>query len=149
MKAANLLPNDGRASCDVVDCLPASTRALVHEFGYSTVRAFDMAGIRDPRVVRRLVHAVWLGAREPGNSPAGMPVRPFIKSLDAAWPHLRNAQAMIEFMRTLSIVPAPLEPSPAMVEASMAEMGKHAIVSKEMKHRLRLRAAIRAAGGDA
>ena len=144
MGAKNLLPPNTEVSCDVVDALPASTRALVHEFGYSVVRAFDMAGVRDPRVIRRLIHAVWLGAREPGNKPANGGTRlRYVRSLNAAWPQLQNAEAMIRFLRTLAFVPMPIEPSPEMIQASMDEMGNHGIVSKEMKHRLRLRAAIR------
>jgi hypothetical protein len=140
-----LLPNNALGTCETLDRLPPATRALVHEFGYSVVRAFDMAGVRDPKTIRVLIYAVWLGARELGNSvPHGDSPR-FVKTLNSMWHQFRNAEAMLSFLRTTSMVVVSREPTPAMVEASITETGKHGILSKEQKHRVRLRAAIKAA----
>ena len=55
------------AECESVDKLPPQLRALVHEFGFSVVKAFLDAGVTKPSSIRHLVHIAWLGAREPGN----------------------------------------------------------------------------------
>lgn len=129
---------------ETVDQLSPAVRHLVHEFGYSMVREFDMAGITDPKLVRRLIHAVWRGSREPGNKPSGMPLPGFIKELDAAWPRIPNGSAMVGFLHSMQVTVCSLTPSAAMVQASIAEVSRHGVISKEEKHRYRLEAALRA-----
>lgn len=140
----HLLDHNATGTCSAIDGVSTDARALVHEFGYSVVRAFDEAGIRNPKIIRNLIYAVWIGAREPGNKPAAASPQVF-RALNAAWPHLQNAEGMHGFLcGVLKYTVAPILPSRAMINASMAEMGRHAVVSKEQKHRLRLQAALRA-----
>lgn len=46
------------ARMDAVDGLPVELRSLVHEYGYSVVRAFMDIGVRKPKHIRHLVETV-------------------------------------------------------------------------------------------
>lgn len=106
------------ATCDSVDAMSPENRALVHEFGYSVVRAFHDAGVTNPAKIRRLVHVVWMGAREPGNRPAAAAPQ-IVRALNSVWPHLRNAEALVGFLHgPVQYTIAPLFPSAVMTAAS-------------------------------
>jgi len=110
-----------------IDALPADVRELVHEYGWSIVKAFRDAGVTRARNILHLVRMVQQGSAE------GC-ARPLIYIDDAPKTLAGNGLAVI-----------PAEPSPAMLAASLAEVsGFNVHVTKPEKHRLRLVAAIRA-----
>jgi hypothetical protein len=41
-----------------IDDLPSATRAVVHDFGWQTVKTFMDCGVNDAKVMRRLIHIV-------------------------------------------------------------------------------------------
>lgn len=43
---------------DIIDNLPAETRALVHHYGYNIVNAFLQIGVTKPRHIKHLVETV-------------------------------------------------------------------------------------------
>lgn len=137
-----------------VDMLPLEHRRIVHEFGYSIYRALLRAGVRNPGAMRNLVNEIWHGAR--GSTRMGKPVgvrgSANIASLD--WLLIQSgsnvsAATLLGHMRQAGLVIVPLEPMRQMIDASMETVSGHnVLVSKEEKHRRRLRAAIEA-GVDA
>lgn len=141
-----LIPAGTTASCEAVDDLPPKVRALIHEFGFAVVQAFVNAGIHNPKVIRRLIYAVWLGPRELANVPSHHRNHiPTLATLDLALTtgRIPNAAALVQYLRGISTTIVPWEPSGGMVRASIEETGRLGLVSKEEKHRARLRAAIR------
>jgi hypothetical protein len=149
MGKAAMIDASARATCETVDALPPAVRPLVHEFGFAVVMAFNNAGILDPKVVRRLVHAVWLGPREPGQIPARrLQHQRTYSTLDAMLSpgHVRSTTTLLPLLDTCNLVLAPASgPTVKMVEASVAAVRSYGILSKEKKHRVRLEAALHAA----
>jgi hypothetical protein len=121
-----------------VDELPPGVKPLVYEFGYPIVRAMAQCGVTDPRHIRELVHQCWCGARE-GSQRKGTFNK--IDWLLAQSGSRLSAATLAATLRQSGTLLVPLEPSPQMVEASMAEVQNHGPLRKYEKHRLRLRAA--------
>lgn len=124
-----------------MDRMSPGLRACVHEFGYSIVNTLRKFGISNPAHVREVVHQVWLGPREGGQS-AGMTGE--LDYILAQGPV--NAAQLQSVLMANSHVILPLTPTKEMVRASMAEVSNFdVLVTKEEKHRIRLTAAIKAA----
>ncbi len=132
-----------------VDLLPAPIRACVHEFGWSVVQGFLQNGIKNPNTIRQLVHVVQLGAREDGNkrlfgNKSSRAANSLDKLLMSSGSTL-SAAGVIEFLRLENCLLVYNEPSDEMIAASiMALKDEKKRVTVEQKHRLRLRAGIRA-----
>ncbi len=111
-----------RARMSRIDALPKDIRELIHEHGLSVVQAFLDHGLTKAKAIRHIITQVRTGSIEA--SPG-------------------NGNGWQQAGRTMCVVP--LEPTSAMIEASMAEVSGHnVVVDKFEKHRRRLRAAIRA-----
>lgn len=134
------------------DAMPASLRACVHEYGFPIVSVLRQAGITNPNQIRSVVHTIWCGARSitatqrPGHGGRAQPSA-VLAHLD--WLLLQNeahitATTLIRVLASSRMVIVPLEPNHIMVDASIAATGQMGLVSKEEKHRGRLRAALKA-----
>jgi hypothetical protein len=105
-----------------VDALPADIRELIHEEGLSVVQAFLDQGVKSAAGIRHIIMRVRNGSIDPGTGQGG--------------------KGWVQSGRTMAVVP--MEPTPAMIQASMDEVSGHnVIVDKYEKHRRRLRAALR------
>ena len=147
-EAANQNPLYGvKATCEAVDGLPPAVRALVHEFGFSSVAQCYMAGVRSPKMIRHLIYAIWRGSSEPGNHAArsinGVPTLRVLEDQLAAG-RINSVRALVQFLDHHSYTIVPTSPTKEMIEASIAETGKLGLVSKTEKHTARLTAALRA-----
>lgn len=126
----------------VIDKMPAELRGCVHEFGFGIVAACLNAGVSDPRAIRVLVKEIWQGARECGQRQGA------VGTID--WLLIQNeakisAATLFRIFAENNIAIIKAEPSRAMLDASMATVSKFDLrITKEEKHRRRLRAAIRA-----
>lgn len=137
-----------------VDNLPPAFRALVHEFGWSIVRAFMDCGMTQPHRIRHLIHTVWQGNKEPANKrKSAGPGSRALSSLDDLLIQSGssvNAQTVIGLLRSADLAAVIRDPTPNMIAASSnaldeANTGR---VTHEQKHQLRLRAAIRRGEAD-
>jgi hypothetical protein len=134
----------------ITDNMPGPLRACVHEFGFSIVNAFTVAGIKDPDVIRHLVHTTWTGAREAAQKKA--PKNGPLATLD--WVLAQSGSSItaltlwrICFSASWAIVPT--TPTVAMIDASMEEVSGFDIsCTKHWKHRRRIEAAIKAFAKD-
>jgi hypothetical protein len=105
-----------RARMDRIDAMPPDIRALIHEEGLTVVQAFIDQGVRKAAGIRHLIEQVRKGSNDAATGVS---------------------------QRTMCLVP--MEPTLEMIDASMATVSNHDVeVTKHEKHRLRLRAAIRA-----
>jgi hypothetical protein len=110
------------ARMSYIDSLPKDIRELVHEHGFTVVKAFLDQKITKAAAIKHLIGTVKTGSIDPGTGTGGV--------------------GMVSG-RAMCVIP--IEPTPAMIAASMATVANHdVLVSKEEKHRLRLRAAIKA-----
>lgn len=130
------------------DMMPGPLRECVHEFGFAIVDQCRMFGIKEPARIRQLVRTVWDGARSPVDRPHSTGGSHTLGHLD--WLLIQagaqlTAPQLIRLLWDHGMAVIPKEPSELMVQASIDETGKMGLVSKKDKHRLRLRAAIRAA----
>lgn len=147
------MPRPQELPIDVVDRLPANLRACVHDFGFSVVHAFVQAGVSNPRTIRHLVNAVFLGAREEGNRrPDRRPGSGILSAIDDV---LRangcgaHARTLVSVLRTRGVTLLEMEPTHDMIAASCSALSdKINVVSYEHKHRLRLRAALKQSDQD-
>lgn len=140
MGEAHLLGARRLRALDQTDALPAELRAVVHEIGLPLVRLFMDCGITEPRHIRALVTACWVNAQGHPNRKPGM-----ASQIDAML--IRQGGAVTSGMLALLLrqtgaVILPVNPSPTMVQASIEETGRHGLMSKDEKHRARLRAGI-------
>lgn len=102
-----------------IDALPKGVRELIHEFGYTVVNAFLDQKVTNPASIKHLILQVQRGSLDTGNGKSS-----------------QNGRVMVAI---------PSEPTPEMIFASMATVsGNDVIVDKYEKHKLRLRAAIKA-----
>lgn len=137
-------------SLEATDVMPRDLRECVHEFGPQIVGCLRQAGISDAKTIRIVVNQIWLGARSEYNRQGASPDRssPVIDRLD--WLLIQNsaqisARTLLQVLYHANMVIVPVQPSPAMVEASMATVSQHNIsVDKPTKHAMRLKAAIEA-----
>lgn len=132
---------------DAIDGWPPLLRALVQDFGFSTVVQLMDAGMA-PEKMRHVIYSVWRGAREPGQRPAryaeGQAPLPTIEAALMAGSICSVPSLQRHLIAEGSIV-APLAPTRAMIDASMdaVKPGDRFYVKRE-KHAARLIAALRA-----
>lgn len=108
------------ARMEIIDALPKDIRELVHEFGYTMVRAFLDQKVTKPSSIRHLILQVQRGSLDTGNGKSA-----------------QSGRAMV-------VIPS--EPTPEMVFASMNTVTPSdpvVVADKYEKHKLRLRAAIK------
>lgn len=141
--ASDVISPRAQRSLDETDQMPPKLRQCVHDYGYAVVNQFRMAGVTNPAMIHQIMHEVWNGPRQPKQAANSV-----LSKMDAlimqAGEHI-SAAALVRFLWTNGLAIVPKEPSTHMVAASMAALDNDAWVSKERKHQLRLRAAIKAA----
>lgn len=132
-----------------VDNMPRGLRECVHEYGYAIVHAMVESGVTDPRNIHQLVKEVWAGARQPAQRTGrlGKARSPILDQID--WLLIQSeagisAERLFRALDMSNVCVVPAEPSPAMVAASLDATNHMGRVTKEQKHRNRLRSAIRA-----
>jgi len=145
------VPQSMVSAFDRVDTMPPQVRAVVHDYGYPMVAACLAAGVTKPGAIRSLIMNITMGARstwmnrarggEGKSSPAAENLTPFLATSGCQL----EGRAIIAFLWQQGFAVVPRSPNSVMVEASVAETGKLGLVSKEDKHRFRLRAAVEAA----
>lgn len=127
---------------DMVDNFPPDLRECVHDFGLPIVRTLVKHGICKPSHIREIVREIWNGPRQDGQRNGTLGSVDF--ALARGGVTLPMLRRMLE-ENNMAIVSC--EPTRAMLDASMAAVsGYNVRVSKEEKHRRRLRAALRATG---
>lgn len=115
-------------------------RQCVHEYGYAIVKACLCAGVSKPERIRQLVKEIWEGARQPQQR------RKVGGSLD--WLLVQvgaqiTTAALVRVLKDNGLVVVPIEATRKMIDASLAECSQFKDrVTKEEKHRRRLRAAL-------
>lgn len=125
------------------DGMPAELRACVHDYGSAIVRALLRHGVTKPAHIREVVREIWDGARQPSQR-LGHGSRT-INMLD--WILMQqgrdlSARTLLRVLYDHSFIVLPLEPTPQMIEASVATIRNFdQRVTKTEKHRRRLRAA--------
>lgn len=149
----NRLPARVLRALDRTDNMAPEIRACVHEYGYAIVNALLNAGVTQPAQMRNLVREIWEGARQPHQASAERKNRPsFLDKLD--WILIQaeskiSAVTLVRVLRDNAMVIVALEPSPAMIAASMSTVADHNLrITKTEKHRRRIRAAIEASVKD-
>jgi hypothetical protein len=134
----------------ITDNMPGPLRACVHEFGFSIVSAFIDAGVKDPRIIRHLVHVTWAGARESAQRRA--PKNGPLATLDWVLAQSGSPITALNLWRLLysaSWVIVPMHPTLNMLDASMEEVSAFNVAcTKQEKHRRRIEAAIKAFAKD-
>jgi hypothetical protein len=134
------------ASLSVVDDLSPGLRSCVHEFGLPIVEACLQSGVREPSKIRFLVKEIWAGARQAAQRGD------VYDMLDWLLVQSGTELSVARLRRVLAdhhIAIISVEPTRAMLDASLAAVsGFTERVTKEEKHRRRLRAALRAALAD-
>jgi len=143
-KIYDLIGSRRREALDRVDMMPPALRQCVHEFGLPIVEAFIQAGVTSPGAIRNIVRMCWVSAQGTGSEGRGGVER----SIDAML--LReggapSALSLASLLRHMNSAILPMSPTDAMVDASIRETSRHGLMSKEMKHRVRLHAALRQA----
>jgi hypothetical protein len=136
-----------------VDAMSPALRACVHDYGLPIVQACLNAGVTSPSRIRQLVAQILMGAREASQRPhrAGENNRvPFtVDMLLAQSGSGLTAEGLAHLLWQNNVVIIPKEPTRSAVEASMEEASNSNVrVTKETKHRLRLKAAIKASAMD-
>jgi len=108
-----------------IDSLPEDWRALVHEYGFAVVMAMIGCGVKKPRHARHIINTV-------------------LDELSPLRGSFSNQGTKTRAENRLALIPC--EPTEAMILASMATVASFEVhVTKREKHKLRLRAALRAA----
>lgn len=129
---------------DTVDKMPGDLRRCVHEFGFPIVQAMLRAGVKNPAHIRDLVREVWSGARQHGQ---GNDARQSVDVLLSQG--ILSTASLAAFLAANNLAIVTVEPTRAMIAASMAEVANFDVrVTKEEKHRRRLRAALRVGMAD-
>lgn len=125
----------------VTDNMPPGLRQCVHEYGFAIVTACLDAGIRNPATIHQLVREIWEGARQPRQR------RSRGNTIDWLLIQAKAEITAAELSRVLlnnSLAIVPLDPTRAMIDASMVEVsGFDVRCTKSEKHRRRLAAAIK------
>jgi hypothetical protein len=143
------LPDSAIRGLELTDEMSPALRQCVHEFGFPIVDAFLTLGVTQPRHIRHLVTACWLGARSPLDRPrrSGGPRSGLLDQLD--WLLIQSgsavsAETLLRLIKQSGFVILPLDPTNIMVDASIEATAEMGLVSKREKHRGRLAAALRA-----
>jgi hypothetical protein len=128
-------------SLDVIDGMPSGLRESVHEFGLPIVSVLVKHGVKSPKAIREIVKEVWAGARQEGQRNDARSIVDWLLMQNGAHP-----PSVYRMLAENNHVLTTVEPTRAMVEASMAELANHNVrCTKYEKHCWRLRAALRAA----
>lgn len=137
-----------------VDALPPDYRALVHEYGWGVVSAFWRMKI-PAKLTRHLIDTVLNGSHEIRERRWNTNVISHAaERMNKTLNEFRlpaNGQAIVESLRRNGGILVPLQPTAAMVHASMDALPRRQPmewVSKEKKHRLRLADALAAAEAE-
>ncbi len=129
-----------REALTKTDALPKEIKQVVHDFGLPIVDVLWKHGIKRAVVMREIINTIMLGPRQEGQRNGVM------SSLDvilAQGPI--NSSALTRLLNENSMTICTVEPTRKMLDASLSEVsGFNMRVTKEEKHRLRLRAALRA-----
>lgn len=129
-------------SLDRLETLPRGLRECVHEFGFPIVDVCLSYGISKPSSIRNLVREIWAGARQERQRGAVRDTLDWIILQNGGVP---SARVLYRLLNDNNIALVPMEPTRAMLNASMEEVsGFNVRCSREEKHRRRLRAANRA-----
>lgn len=113
-----------------VDAFPPEIRAIIHEHGLEIVQEYWNHGVRKARSIQHLIATTLAWDNAEGNPRFGFNKSP-------------NRGTSPLYKKMISV---PREPTSAMIQASLAEVsGFDQRVTKTEKHRIRLRAALRAA----
>lgn len=122
-----------------VDAMSPGLRQCVHEFGVPIVTVLTKFGIREPAHIREIVNMIWLGARQDSQRTGAINAIDFLLARGPV-----SSATLIRLLAENSMVITTVEPTKAMVAASMAEVsGFNVTCTKEEKHRRRLHAALR------
>jgi hypothetical protein len=120
-----------------IDALSPEIRQLVHEEGLTVVGAFLDLGVTAPRHIRHLISTVRCGSNNGGMNPL---------QREAAHRSLGIDDEVVTKLKRAGLAVVPLEPTPRMIDASIALVRDHTeAMTKPEKHRRRLQAAILAA----
>ena len=105
-----------------IDAMPKEIRELIHEEGLTVIQGFLDHGVKKAYAIRHLISLSRRGSIDVGTGVGGF-----------------------GFVSDRVMCSIPMEPTPAMIDASMNEVsGFNVVVDKVEKHRRRLRAAIKA-----
>jgi len=122
--------------------MSSGLRECVHEFGLPIVTACLQFGVRNPAHIRQLVREVWAGARQHGQRSGVVGTLDWLL-IQAGVP---ISGAGLRRLIGNSMVIVPIDPTRAMIDASLSEVsGFNVRVTKEEKHRRRLKAALETA----
>ncbi len=139
------LRDEAPGGCEWVDALPRELRGVVHDYGESPVRLLYRSGIRSAAQMRQIIVQIRVGSSENGNKrPKGTNrMEGLIDDLigGMARPTTRE---LVAALRHLGLTVVPVEPTDDALLASMTAIDGMPPLTKEKKHRLRLRAALRA-----
>lgn len=127
---------------DRIDKMPPELRKCVHEYGLPIVSVCLKHGVKEPNKIRELVREIWSGARETAqrNQALGLVDWILLNSGSSL-----TVKGLNRLLADSTHVISPIEPTRTMLNASMAEVANfNERVTKEEKHRRRLRAALRA-----
>lgn len=123
-----------------VDRMSPGLRECVHEFGLPIVTAITKFGVHDPRHIREIVRECWLGPRQEGQRSDTRTTLDVLLARGAI-----SSKSLFRLLRESNLALVTSEPTRRMLDASMAEVSGHNVrVTREEKHRRRLRAALRA-----
>jgi len=126
---------------ETVDRMGPDLRECVHEFGLPIVTVLTKHGIRSPARIREIVRECWAGPRQTGQTQGARSALDFVLARGPT-----SARTLNRIIADYSLVLTTVEPTRIMLDASMAEVsGFNVRVTREEKHRRRLRAALRAA----
>lgn len=129
---------------ETADDLPPELRRMVHEFGLPIVTTCVKHGVKSPAHIRELVRDIWAGARQ--TSQGGGNAHGTLDWLLMQAGSNISAKKLCRFLADNNLVICSTEPTRTMLDASMAEVSGHNFrCTREEKHRLRLRAALRSA----
>jgi hypothetical protein len=130
-------------SLDRMDAMPAELRDCVHEFGLVIVEVLVKHGVRSPKAIREIVKEIWLGPRQEGQKNDAATAIDWLLCQSG---NMISAKTFYRMLAENNMTIVKVEPTRAMIEASLAEVSGHNIrCTKQEKHTRRLRAALRAA----
>jgi hypothetical protein len=128
---------------ETTDKLPPQLRSLVHEYGLPIITTCVKHGVTNPAKIRELVRDIWAGARQTQQNGSAHETLDWL--LMQAGANI-SAKKLRRFLADNNLVICSAEPTRPMLNASMAEVSGHNFrCTREEKHRLRLRAALRSA----
>lgn len=132
------------SALETVDRMSPHLRECVHEFGLPIVSVLTKFGITDPRHIREIVREIWTGPRQTGQRACIMGALDFALARGPV-----SSLALKRILADSSLAIVSMEPTRVMLDASMAAVtGFNVRVTREEKHRRRLRAALRAAAQE-